>query len=135
MNFGFLDRDEEFQSAFAEIRAAIDKIVGPWRHLPDPRAIATVVENCRSMTIGLAGTSPAAGGEALGVGKLPGYIAVLNQSCRGVSGRTIGTFKSKLIFQLGDTIGGCTQFRYSGVRSWRQSGECGRTQESGSRTP
>ncbi len=101
-----LERAGGYEAQFAGIRATIDTIVEPWRFLPDPNEIAAVVESCKDVTVKLAGTATTSAGEAVGGGNLGGFLKSIEQTCSAMSGRTIDTFKSKFINQLGRTIEG-----------------------------
>ncbi len=97
---------DRFQSEFEGVRATIDAIVGPWRFLPEPGEIAAVLENCKDVTIRLAGAATTADGQAVGGGSLGGFLKSIEQTCSAMSGHTIDTFKSKFVNQLGRTVEG-----------------------------
>ena len=61
-DFGWLfgldnNKDEQYQSAFAEIGESIDALVKPWLTLPDPADIEPYVEKCRLVTTRLSSTA------------------------------------------------------------------------------
>jgi hypothetical protein len=104
--FGLIDRDDEFQEAFATIRSTIDGLVGRWRDLPDPDLIAPIVESSRQVTRGLAGAASSAGGAATGAGALAGYLRLIEANAQSMSGDVIASYKAKFLVQLSQAIGG-----------------------------
>ncbi len=104
--FGLVDRDDEFQTAFGQIRQDIETLVAPWLDLPDPSSVSPIVEECRQVTRRLSGAASAQGGIAAGAGELGGYIKLIEQNSAAMSGELIASFKAKFLVQLGQVVGG-----------------------------
>ncbi len=104
--FGLVDRDDEFQAAFATIRQNVETIVAPWLDLPEPDAITPLVEQCRQVTRRLSGAASAQDGVASGAGELGAYLKLIEQNASAMSGELIATFKAKFLVQLGQAVGG-----------------------------
>jgi hypothetical protein len=104
--FGILDRDEEFQSAFGDIRERVDNAMQPWFNLPDPAEIAPLVESMRQANRTLSLSASTGGGEATGGGSIAGYLRGIELASDAMSGETIGAFKSRFLFQLEKVVTG-----------------------------
>lgn len=94
-----------FVTSFQTIRNAIDELFAPWLDLPDPEALAPLIESARQVTRGLsAGASE--DGVVTGAGELAGYVTLVEQTMDTLTGDLMGSFKAKFLVQLKLAISG-----------------------------
>ncbi|WP_109510476.1 hypothetical protein [Nocardioides speluncae] len=101
-------KDEEYTSAFADIRTRIDNALKDWDHnlLPKPKNIEEDVEQARQAMRLLSTAASTSGGATTGGGEIAGYLKSLNQNASSMSGQSMEVFKAKFINQLESAISG-----------------------------
>lgn len=105
--WGLTDRDEEFTTAFDDIRSAIDDVLKPWTWIPGPGKIETLVEDMQEVTTKLhLGDVRTEDGTVTGKSEIAGNLTLILENSTAMSGSTFATFKSKFLSQLGVAIGG-----------------------------
>lgn len=101
-------KDEEFRTAFSEIRTRIDNALKDWDHnlLPKPKNLEEDVEQARQAVRLLSTAASTSGGTSTGGGEIAGYLNSLDQNASSMSGQSMEVFKAKFINQLESAISG-----------------------------
>lgn len=113
-DFGWLfgldnNKDEQYQSAFAEIGESIDALVKPWLTLPDPADIEPYVEKCRLVTTRLSSTAWNDGKIQRPAGvELHGAIQSIRADADGIRGATGDSFRRNFLEGLSLVADGLT---------------------------
>ncbi len=101
-----VDRDEEFKTAFDDLRSWIDEKLKRWRDIPKGDDIAPLVEAMRQAGRRLSTGAETSGGVITGGGEIAGNLSVILQDSDAMAGGMISAFKTDFLAQLGTAISG-----------------------------
>lgn len=101
-----VDRDDEFQSAFNDIRSEIDGALAPWRWIPEGSDVAPLVESMRQANRKLSVGAVDSNGVVTGGGAIAGNLNLILENSDAMAGGLITSFKSDFLAQLGKAVSG-----------------------------
>jgi hypothetical protein len=101
-----VDRDDEFQNAFNDIRTKIDNALNPWRWIPETDDFSGDVEAMRQANSKLSVGAVIEGGKVTGGGPIGGNINLILENSDAMAGGLITAFKSDFLAQLSRAVSG-----------------------------
>ena len=105
-DFFGVDRDEEFKTAFDDLRSWIDDKLKRWRDIPNGDDIATLAEYMRQAGKTLSTGVSSSGDAVTGDGGIVGDLVVIQENSDAMAGGMITAFKTDFLLQLGAAISG-----------------------------
>lgn len=97
--------ENDYTTAFDQVREEIDAIVKPWTKLPDPDLIDQVMRDCRRAISPLSTGPLSSKGQGTAGGLIQIKLSSIHDELVQMYGNTIATFKSKVIENLQHIIG------------------------------
>jgi hypothetical protein len=101
-----VDRDQEFKSAFDDIRSDVDKKLNRWRDIPKGEDLTPLVEAMRQACRKLSTGAKSSDGAITGGGEIAGNLSVILENSDAMGGGMITAFKTDFLAQLGKAVGG-----------------------------